>query len=159
MKLNQTKRIVAVVLLASVLCFSAPGCAQNNPRPEDTIKRLQNAISSFDLDSFLSCIDSKWSNQIEEICDFTVGEGGPSVGSFIALIKVIVPILPFASGGAVNSEDFPQVDFAILRTDISGDTAIIDLSGLLTCGDYHEPFAATVEMQLENDMWVISGIC
>lgn len=158
MKLNRTKRIAAAVLLALLLCFSASGCVENNPRPEDTIKKLQTAINGFDLDSFLSCVDSKWSKQIEAICDFTVGEGGLSVDSFITLIKTMVPILPFGSGGAINPEDFPQVDFVILRTDISGDTAIVDLAGILTCGDYHNPFTATVEMQLENDVWVISGI-
>ena len=158
MKLKRTRRIAAVVLLALVFCSSVSGCVQNHPRPEDTIKKLQIAINNFDLDSFLSCVDSKWSKQIEAICDFTVGEGGLSVDSFITLIKTTMPILPFASGGAIKPEDFPQVDFVILRTDISGDTAIVDLAGLLTSGDYHKPFAATVEMQLENDVWVISGI-
>ena len=158
MTLNKIKRSIAVVFLFFVLCSSVAGCVQNNPRPENTINKLQDAINSFDVDAFLSCIDSKWSNQVEAICDFTVGEGGLSVGSFISLIKAIMPIFPFVSGDAINPENLPQVDFIILRTDISGDTAIIDLSGLLTCGDYHKPFATTVEMQLENDAWVISGI-
>lgn len=104
------------------------------------------------------CIDSKWSSQIETICDFTMGEGGPSVSSFMSRIKAAVPILPFASGGAIDPKDFPQVDFTILRTEISGDTAIIVLSGLFTCGDCHKLFAATVEMRLENDVWVIFDI-
>lgn len=86
MKLNQAKRIITV-LLALMLCFSATGCAQNDPRPEDTIRKLQNAINNFDLDAFLGCIDSKRSNQIVAICDFTVRDGGPSVSSFIAFIS------------------------------------------------------------------------
>lgn len=69
-----------------------------------------------------------------------------------------MPILPFVSDGAINFEDFPQVKFVVLRTNISGDTANVDLSGLLTCGDYHRPFAAIVEMRLENDVWVVTGI-
>ena len=150
--------MIASVLLVLVLCFSATGCIQKDTQPENTIEKLQNAINNFDLDTFLSCINSKWSNQIKGFCDSTIGERGPSVSSFIALIKTIAPVLPFASGGAIDAEDSPQVDFVILRTDVSGDTAIVDLSGLFTCGNYHKPFAAIVEMQLENDVWVISGI-
>lgn len=158
MKLSKVKQITVVVLFACVLYFSGTGCVQNNPRPEDTIYKLQDAVNSFDLDAFLSCIDSRRSDQIKAILDLTVGEGGSSVGSLIELTKVIVPILSFVSGGKINIEDLPQVDFVILRTDIFGDMAIVDLSGLLTCGEYHKPFAVTVEMQLENDVWVISGI-
>ena len=158
MKLNKAKRIIAVVFLASVRCSSVTGCVQNNPRPENTIEEFQNAINNFDLDASFGCIDSKWSSQIEAICDFTVGEGEPSVSSFMSLINAAVPILPFASGGAIDPKDFPQVDFTILRTEISGDTASIVLSGLFTCGDCHKPFAATVEMQLKNGVWVIFGI-
>lgn len=138
--------MIATVLLVLALCFSATGCIQKDTQPEDTIEKLQNAINNFDLDTFPICIDSKWSNQIEEICDSTIGKRGPSVNSFISLIKTIAPILPFASGGAIDAEDSPQVDFVILRTDVSGDTAIVDLYGLLTCGNYQKPFAAIVEM-------------
>lgn len=158
MRMGKTKRIIAAILLASVLCSSTIGCVQNNRRPENTINKLQDAINNLDLDVFLDCIDSKWSNQVKAICDFTAVEGGPSVGSLISFVKVVVPVLPFMSGGTIYSEDFPQVNFVILHTDISGDTAIVGLSGLLTCGECHKPFAATVEMQLENDVWVISGI-
>lgn len=69
-----------------------------------------------------------------------------------------MPVFSFVSGGTIGSEDFPQVDFVILYTDIAGDAAVVDLSGLFTCGDNHKPFAVIVEMQLKNDMWVISGI-
>lgn len=158
MKLIRTKRAVVIVLIVSVLCFSVTKFVQNNPRPENTIIKLQSAINNCDLDAFLNCIDSKWSNQIESICDFTVRERKSSVSSFIALIKTIMPILPFSSVGTIDPEDFPQVDFVILRTDIAGDAAVVDLSGLLTCGDYHKPFATTVEMRLRNNMWIISGI-
>lgn len=70
-----------------------------------------------------------------------------------------MPILPFSSVGTIDPEDFPQVDFVILCTDIAGDTAVVDLSGLLTYGNHHKSFATTVEMRLRNNIWTISGIC
>lgn len=72
MKLIRTKRAVVIALIVSVLYFFVTEYVQNNPRPENTIVKLQSAINNCDLDTFLSCIDSKWSNQVESIYDFTV---------------------------------------------------------------------------------------
>lgn len=36
--------------------------------------------------------------------------------------------------------------------------AVLALSGILVWGEYTKPFAATVDMVLQNEVWVVSGI-
>lgn len=152
------KKLAALLLIAAVLCYLFAGCYEKKPQPEDTISLLQNAINKFDVDGLLQCIDSEWVSQIETYLALRVGENGISVESFIALVKTVMPILPFASDGVVNSDDLPEVEFTVLKTEISGNTATVALSGILTWGEYTKPFAATVDMKLENDIWVVCGV-
>ena len=152
------KKIAALFLIAAVMCSLFAGCAEKNPQPEDTISLLQVAINKFDVDGFLQCIDSEWATQVESLLALTVGEDGISVGSFITLVKTVMPILPFVTDGAINPDDLPEVEFTVLKTDISDKTAIVALSGILTWGEYTKPFAATVDMKLENDVWVVCGV-
>lgn len=152
------KKIVALFLIAAVLCSLLAGCTEKKPKPEDTISQLQDAINKFDVDGLLQCIDSEWASQIEPILSLTIGENGISVGSFITLVKTVMPILPFVSDRAINPDDLPEVVFNVLMTDISDNTATVALSGILTWGEYTKPFAATVDMKLENDVWVVCGV-
>lgn len=152
------KKMAALFLIAAVLCSLFAGCAEKKPQPEDTISLLQDAINKFDVDGLLQCIDSEWASQIESLLALTAGEDGISVGAFITLVKTVMPILPFVSDGAINPDDFPEVEFTVLKTDISDDTATVALSGILTWGEYTKPFAATVDMKLENDAWVVCGV-
>lgn len=149
---------IVVLLIACVLCSLVAGCTAQKPQPEDTIKVLQESINHFDVDRFLTCIDSAWANRIESFLSLTMSEDGMSVESFIDLIKKVMPVLPFVSKGAISSDDLPQVAFTVLKTDISGDTATVVLSGIMTWGAHTKPFAATVDMKIENESWVICGI-
>ena len=152
------KKIVALFLITAVMCSLLVGCTEKEPKPEDTISQLQDAINKFDVDGLLQCIDGEWASQIESLLALTVGEHGISVGSFITMVKTVMPILPFASDGAINPDDLPEVEFTVLKTELSNNTATVALSGILTWGEYTKPFAATVDMKLENNVWVVCGV-
>ena len=152
------KKIAVLFLITAVICSFFVGCAEKKPQPEDTISRLQDAINKFDVDGLLQCIDSEWATQVESLLAFTVGKDGISVGSFIALVKTVMPILPYVTDGAIDPDDLPEVEFTILKTDISDKTATVALSGILTWDEYKKPFATTVDMELENDVWVVCGV-
>ena len=152
------KKTIILLLVASLLCSLLGGCGEKKPQPEDTIFALQEAINNFDVDGLLMCIDSEWAIRVEKLLSLSVGKEGLSVENFITLVKKVMPILPFVSKGAVEADDLPQVEFTILSTDITIDTATVALSGLMTWGEYTKPFAATVEMKIENNMWVVCGI-
>lgn len=158
MQSTMTRKTAALFLIVSVLCSLFSGCAERTPQPEDTINLLQDAVNGFDVDGLLRCVDSKWAGRIETLLSLTAGEDGISVGTYITLVKTVMPVLPLATDGAIDPDDFPEVAFTVLKTDISGDTAAVALSGILTWGAYTKPFAATVAMKLENDMWVVCGI-
>lgn len=151
-------KMAALFLIAAVLCSLFPGCAEKKPQPADTISQLQDAINKFDMNGLLRCIDSEWAGRIESLLALTVGDEGISVGSFFTLAKTVIPILPLVSDGTINSDDLPKVEFTVLKTDISGLDATVALSGMLTWGEYSKPFAATVDMRLENDVWVVCGV-
>lgn len=152
------KITAALFLIAAVLCSLFGGCAEKKPHPEDTISLLQNAINKCDVDGLLQCIDSEWASQVESLLELTLGEDRMSVGSFITLVKTVMPILPFVSDGAINPDDLPEVEFAVLKADISDNTATVVLSGILTWGEYAKPFGATVDMKLENNAWVMCSV-
>lgn len=152
------KKMAVLFLIAAVLCSILAGCAPKKPQPEDTISLLQDAINKFDVDGLLQCIDGEWATKIESLLALTVGKDRISVGSFITLVKTVMPILPFVSDGAINPNDLPEVEFTVLKTDIFDNTATVALSGILTWGEYTKPFAATVDMKLENNVWVVCGV-
>ena len=152
------KKMAALFLIAAVLCSLFAGCAEKKPQPEDTISQLQDAINKFDVNGLLQCIDSEWATQVESLLALTAGKDGISVGSFITLVKTVMSILPYVTDGAINPEDLPEVEFTVLKTDISDKTATVALSGILTWSEYTKPFAATVDMKLENDVWVVCGV-
>lgn len=158
MQSTMTKKAVTFFLAVAMLCFLFVRCTDNKPQPEDTIFLLQDAINDFDVEGILKCIDSEWADQVESLLSLTVGEDGISVGDFITLVKTIIPILPFVSDGTINPDDLPEVEFSVLKTDISDSTTTVALSGILTWGEYTKPFAATVDMKLENDVWVLCGV-
>lgn len=149
------KRIVAVILLIAVCCTVLPSCANKQPDPKDTIVVLQNAVNNYDIAALFSCIDSQWAGQIESLLNMTVGENGPTVNSFITLVKSIIPVLPYVTDGAIDSATLPEVAFTVLEEKINENEATLALSGLLIWGEYSKPFAATVNMKLENEIWVI----
>lgn len=152
------KKTIILLLVASLLCSILGGCGEKEPQPADTIFALQEAVNNFDVDGLLMCIDSEWAARVEKLLSLSVGKEGLSVEAFITMVKTVMPILPFVSKGAVDPDDLPQVEFTILSTDITDDTATVALSGLLNWGEYSKPFAATVEMKIENNMWVVCGI-
>lgn len=152
------KRIVAGILLIALCCTVLPSCTDKQPDPKDTIVVLQNAVNNFDIAALLSCIDSQWAGQIESLLNMTVGENGPTVNSFITLVKSIIPVLPYVTDGAIDAETLPDVAFTVLEEKINENEATLALSGLLTWGEYSKPFAATVNMKLENEIWVICGV-
>lgn len=158
MQLTIIKKIAALFLIAAVMSSLFAGCAEGKPQPEDTISLLQDAINKFDVDGLLRCIDNEWATQIESLLALTVGDDGLSVGSFITLVKTVMPILPFVTDAAIHPDDLPEVEFTVLKTDISDNTATVVLSGILTWGECTKPFVATVDMKLENDMWVVCGV-
>lgn len=158
MQLSMFREKIALLLVATVLCSLFAGCTEKDPQPEDAIFLLQDAINKFDVDGLLKCIDSERTGQIESLLLLTGGEDGISAGSFVTLVKTVLPILPFVSDGVVNSDDLPEVEFTVLKTEISSNTATVALSGILTWGEYTKPFAATVDMKLENDAWVVCGV-
>lgn len=152
------KKMAALFLTAAVLCSLFTGCVEKKLQPEDTISQLEDAINKFNVHGLLQCIDSDWAGRIESLLKLTVGENGISVGSFITLIKTVMPILPFVSDGTINTDDLPKVEFAVMKTDVSDNIATVALSGILTWGEYTKPFAATVDMKMENNVWVVCGI-
>ena len=152
------KRIVAVILLIAVCCTVLPSCANKQPDPKDTIVAFQNAVNNYDIAALLGCIDSQWVGQIETLLNMTIGEKGIMVDSFIRLAKLIMPVLPYVTDGAIDAETLPKVAFTVLEEKINENEATLALSGLLTWGEYSKPFAATVNMKLENEIWVIYGV-
>lgn len=152
------RKTAALFLIAAILCSLFSGCAEQKSQPADTISLLQDAINKSDIDGLLQCVDSEWASQIESILSLTVGEDGIPVGAFITLAKTVMPILPFVSDGAINPKNSPKVEFTVLKTDIFDHTATVVLSGILIWGEYTKPFAATVDMKLENDVWVVCGV-
>lgn len=158
MQSNYVKKIAALFLLLAVVCSLFSGCSDKAPKPEDTIQALQKSINSFDVDGILACIDSEWASQVEKVLSFTIGDKGMSLGSYITLLKTVMPVLPFVTDGAIDPDKLPEVEFTVLKTDISNETAVVALSGILVWGEYTKPFAATVDMVLQNEVWVVSGI-
>ena len=158
MKSMYIKRTVALFLIVICICSLFSGCADKSPQPEDTILSLQKAINSFDVDGILACIDDEWAEQVEKVLDFTVGEKGLPIESYISLLKTIMPVLPFVTDGKIDPDKLPEVEFTVLKTDISDETAVAALSGILVWGDYTKPFAATVDMEIQNEIWVICGV-
>ena len=152
------KKTLSLLLIATVLCSLFACSTDNRPQPEDTIYTLEDAINSLDIDTLLKCIDSKWSSRIEAMLSFPIGEDGMSVRSFIAIVKTILPIIPFIRDDLISPEDIPMVKFTILNTDIHEDSATLALAGILIRDDHTIPFATNIEMKLENNMWVVCGI-
>ena len=158
MQLTIIKKTAALFLITAMLYSLFVGCAEKKPYPEHVISMLQNAINECNVDGLLQCIDSNWASQIESLLTFTIGTEEISTGSFITLVKTVMPLLPFVNDKDINSEDLPQVEFTVLKTDISDCTATVALSGILTWGTHIRPFAATVDMKLDNNAWVICGV-
>ena len=158
MQSNIIKKTAVIFLIAAMICSLLTGCAEKKPQPEDTISRIQDAINKFDVDGIQRCIDSEWAGRIEVLLAFTPGEEGRSIGTFIKLVRKIMPMIPFLSDGAIDSNDMPQVAFSVLKTEMSGSNATVVLSGTLTFGEHTKTFSATVEMKLENDTWVVCGV-
>ena len=152
------KRIVAVIFLIAICCTILPSCADKQPDPKDTIIAFQNAVNSFDITALLNCIDSQWVGQMESLLNMTVGGNGITVNSFIMLAKSIMPVLPYVTDGAIDAQALPEVAFTVLEEKINENEAALAVSGLLTWGEYSKPFAATVNMKLENKIWVICGV-
>lgn len=115
-------------------------------------------FNNFDMEGMLRCIDSKWADQINTFLSYTVGKNGVAVGTYVQILKTMMPFLPIVSGGNLKADDFPQVELTVLRTNIDGNSAEVMLSGIFSCGEMSEPFSATVKMKLEDEIWVICGI-
>ena len=158
MQLKLSKKTIILLLTASILCAMFTGCIDQTPQPEETISMLQGAINNFDVDRFLMCIDHEWAGQIESFLALPLLTDRLSIDGFINLVKTVLPILPFVTDGTIDPNEFPQVEFTILNTEISDGCATVALSGVLAWGNSIKPFAATVDMKLENGMWVITGI-
>lgn len=60
-----------------------------------------------------------------------------NVNSFIALASSFVPALLYVIDGSIDSEDFSQSSFVILKETISGDEAEVVLSGVISFGEKH----------------------
>lgn len=158
MKSIYIKNTIIILLLGSFLCTFFVGCAQKAPQPADTIYQLQKSINKFDIDGILQCISQEWENQLEPVLSFTVGKNGISIKDFLTVVKTILPILPFIGDVSITANDFPNVEFTILKTAISGDNATVMLAGILSLSGYEGPFAATIEMKLEDGVWVVCGV-
>ena len=130
MQFNNFKKLAALFLLAAVVCSLFAGCSDKSPKPEDTIEMLEKSINNFDVDGIMACIDEDWASQVDKVLSFSVGEKGMSIGSYITLLK----------------------------TDITDETAVVALSGILVWGEFTKPFAATVDMELQNETWVVCSI-
>ena len=158
MQTYKNQKIAAIFLLTAVMLAILSGCATKSNRPEDTITHLQDAINTFDTNKLLQYVDNAWDGRIEAILSCAICKEGASVGSILTMVKNIMPILPATSDGAVSLDDLPQVELTVLKTDIAEETAVVDVSGILIWGEYTKPFTATVEMELENDVWVVCGV-
>lgn len=158
MRSTYLKKAAALFFLVAVVCSPLSGCSNKAPKPEDTIQALQKSINSFDMDGILACIDSEWASQVEKVLLFSVGEKGVSVGSYITLLRTIMPVLPYVTDGAIDSDKLPEVEFTVLKTDISDETAVVALAGILVWEEHTKPFAATIDMELQNEVWVVCGI-
>ena len=110
------------------------------------------------MDGILACIDSEWASQVEKVLLFSVGETGVSVGSYITILRTIMPVLPYVTDGAIDPDKLPEVEFTVLKTDISNETAVVALAGILVWEEHTKPFAATIDMELQNEVWVVCGI-
>lgn len=155
---SKIKQTSAIFLLVAMVCTLLCGCAPNTPDPRETMMTFQTAFNSFDLEGMLNCIDSQWADQVNALLSYTVGENGIAVGTFTQGLKSMMPFLSIISGGSLRVEDLPKIDLTILKANVDGNTAAVMCSGIFSCGDLSEPFAATVEMKLENGNWVICGI-
>ena len=158
MQFNNFKKLAALFLLAAVVCSLFVGCSDKSPKPEDTIEMLEKSINNFDVDGIMACIDEDWASQVDKVLSFSVGEKGMSIGSYITLLKTLMPVLPFVTDGAIDPDKLPEVEFTILKTDITDETAVVALSGILVWGEFTKPFAATVDMELQNEAWVVCSI-
>lgn len=152
------KRILVMALLITVCCMALAFFVDKPPRPQDTIDAFQNAVNNLDIDALLSCIDSQWATQIESMLNMSIGIDGLTANSFITLVKTVMPVLPYVTDGGIDADDFPKISLVILEETISDNEAEVALSGVISWGEYHKPFGATVNMKIENENWVICGI-
>lgn len=155
---STVKQMAAIFLLAAMVCALFCGCSPNTPAPEETMWTFQMAFNNFDLEGMLNCIDSQWADQVNALLSYSVGEHGITVGTFTQILKSMMPFLPVISGGSFQSDELPKIELTVLKTDIDGDSAVVICSGIFSCGDFSEPFAAKAEMRLEDGKWVICGI-
>ena len=81
-----------------------------------------------------------------------------SIASYITPLKTVMPALPFVTDGAIDPDKLPKVEFTILKTDIADESAVVDLSGVLIWGEFSKPFAATIDMEMQNETWVVCSI-
>lgn len=157
MKTKITK-ISALILAAALLCTLFSGCTQQASSPADTIQALEKAINKVDTDAFLACLSSTRAQQLRGILALTVGQSGISVEDFFSAMQFVLPILPLASKGAIQSQDLPKISLTADQVEQDEATAAVTLSGDVRWADNHQGFSATVNMELEDGRWVICGI-
>lgn len=157
-KLTKQSKIILLILAAAMLCSMFSGCAQKDPSPANTIDALEDALNKVDMEAFLGCLDSSLAERIRPILALTVGENGISVEQAFFIVNSVLPFLPVSSKGTIRAKDIPKVKLTVEQINQEEADAVVALSGLLTIADYSKSFSATLQMRLENGVWVICGI-
>ena len=155
---SKFKKLFAIILMAALLCALFSGCSKKELSPVDTIEALENAVNHVDTEAFLSCLSSARAQQLRTILELTVGEGSISVEDFFSTIRFLLPILPLASRGSIQSKDLPRIQLTADEVEQNETKAKVRLSGVLHWADNQQSFSASVNMELEEGRWVISGI-
>lgn len=150
--------ILTLALVGSLLAGCAAGTPEPEPSPEDTVAALEQALNAADPEAVLECLSSDLVSRIQPMLALCVGDNGTSVSSLLGMLRQMMPMLPAISGGAFDADDLPRIALTAEQTEQDGDEAKVCVTGVLSCGDLSQSFSAELQMQLEEEIWVITGI-
>jgi len=130
MRLSSKKKASAVIwiilVLVTVLCGA---CVMpiREPLPEDTLEAFEDAMNVLDVNGMLECIDQSSTKAISAGTNIVLGIVGAITDIDLGIeADDIIAILPLLQEFvAVDMEDYPEVDFQVTETLISGDKATV----------------------------------
>lgn len=155
------RTFTAMILTLALALTLFSGCSGKNAAgatPEDTVAALEEALNTADTEGVLACLSSDLSSRVQALLTLAGIEEEPSAGRLLTLLRLLVPMLPGLSGGAIEADDLPQVRLTPEEVLQEEHHAEVTVAGQLLCGDLTIPFSITLTMEPEEDIWVITGI-
>lgn len=155
---NSKNSLVYLFVIVSLVCSLICGCMKRHPTPEQTVEELQIALNSYDIEGTLNCISNDHVQLLSTLLSVSVSEDNINSQKCLDFLKVVLPALPMISGGSILEDALPMVELEVLHSEIDGDYAKTNVSGIVTLGEKRYPFETTLDMKLEEERWVICGL-